>query len=367
MNTINPTQIAQTIHNEYDTPVDMDPEYEYETDVEADTGIDLDLDQPIVNLDQDYSFLCCFDTLTQDQKIQLEQLASKVNNKDLEFPFDYRRTTDFDSLEDAINYLQGIQYFYKVLFNDFNDPDFKTTNFWLERHHMHPVKLYGINGGGRDEDDNLVRIPLAVHWLIHALHGDIAELLSDKQLAMHSSQSCQAIYRGVGTEERFYEFFKDVNHIEKQRLYDDVESSRKYWNKEKILESAKKYNTKKQWELAASRPYALAMQNKQLFYEATEHMFKMPISNSNNWQPNITCLYYYLLTNPTLTEHEYLTNDKFYHSLKGKPRNRSTEIKNFFNKYKKEFEAWIQDQITKGIRELDHTNNRYVFTKIYQK
>lgn len=46
----------------------------------------------------------------------------------------------------------------------------------------------------------------------------------------------------------------------------------KQWTKEKILESAKKYQTKGEWCLGDPTPYNKALKDKQLFDEATAHM-----------------------------------------------------------------------------------------------
>lgn len=494
------------------------------------------------NPEQDYSWMYGYDLVTEEQEQQIHQQVKKFNDPfQPELPehdpaFPLKLEDDFNNEQQVKSYLQQIQYFYKLVHNDFEDPDFGYTSQWMQIHHMHPQKLKGKNGMGQDINQNKVRVPLPVHWYLHYLHGVIADFTQDDVLVVHSKNSCQMTLLKfpdtTNPEEDINKFFQghDINKIREQvensrclwtperilesakkyntksewqkenkgaykaanklkktnpdiyvkatehmkdgvQVYWDnnrkwtpeaiLESAKKYntkidwanaessayqiakrssnkqlfqeatahmheqikpvgyWNKERleehakkyqkkkqwekaepvaynaairirkqdqewydritshmvttrnnwdiksILESAKKYNTKSKWQKENKRAYNAASRDKQLFQEATAHMFYLPISNGNI-TPNIINLYEYLLENPDLIEHEYITNDKYQHRLKQSNKNKRTELKNFFNKYKAEFEAWIQEQQDKGIRELDPYKNKYVYTKAFE-
>ncbi|WVX87410.1 hypothetical protein EniLVp02_0071 [Vibrio phage EniLVp02] len=179
---------------------------------------------------RDYRFLYDYSLLRPGTVKRIEKMAKEFveSGRDVEIDLPFRFRFKFSSAERALDYMLQIQLFYRLACVGV------VSSVWMQVHHCQPTKLKGS-----DVADNLVTVPLPVHWYLHFLHGIIGEITGNKRLENHALNSCQIM-----------QFEPDdlircgFDPVEVERVRKAHMDSRIYWSEERIRKEAAKYDTK---------------------------------------------------------------------------------------------------------------------------
>lgn len=179
---------------------------------------------------RDFKFLYDYSLLRPGTVKRIEKLARDFvsDGRDVEIDLPFRFRFKFSSAEKALDYLLQIQLFYRLVCADVE------SSAWMQAHHCQPRQLKGL-----DVADNLVVVPLPVHWYLHFLHGIIGEMTGNKRLEKHSNSSCAVMPFEPDSLIKCGFTIEEVDRVRKAHI-----ESRIYWSEDRLRAEARKYTSK---------------------------------------------------------------------------------------------------------------------------